>query len=102
MLLGKLRPLYFFSAFAIGLLFCYIITPPPEVVVKFPSPFNAGRVTYKDKARTCFQFDASKVSCPIDRSLIKPQPIMEDFRKNHSGGGGGSSGSSGGLTFPLR
>jgi hypothetical protein len=81
MLFGRLRPVYFFAAFAVGLLFCYLVTPPPEIVVKFPSPFNAGRVTYQDRAQNCFQFDASKVSCPKDRGLVKPQPIMEDFSR---------------------
>jgi hypothetical protein len=80
MLMFKIRPLYFFAAFSIGLFMCYIMAPAPEVVVKFPSPYNAGRVVYKDKADTCFKYNASKVSCPLDKSAIKAQPVMEDFR----------------------
>jgi hypothetical protein len=80
MLFGRIRPLWFFGAFALGLLVCYLLAPTPEVVVKFPSPYNAGHVVYKDKADNCFKFDASKVACPRDRALIKPQPIQEGFR----------------------
>ena len=81
LLFEKIKPLYFFIAFAVGLLACYIVTPPKDVVVKFPSPYNAGKIVYKDKANTCYTYDAEKTSCPLDRNVIKPQPIMEDFRK---------------------
>lgn len=80
MFFDKIHPLAFFLAFAIGLLACYVTHPKPEVVIKFPSPYNAGKVTYKDKASTCFKFKADKVECPIDKNLIKPQPIMENFQ----------------------
>jgi len=79
MFFDKIIPLYFFIAFAIGLLICYTTNPKPEVVVKFPSPYNAGQVVYKDKADQCYKYSASKVACPRDQSLIKEQPIQEDF-----------------------
>jgi hypothetical protein len=79
-LLGRLDLKYFLLAFGIGLLVCYVMTPPPEVVVKFPSPYNAGKVMYTDKAGTCFMYRADKSTCPSDRALIRDQPIMEDFR----------------------
>jgi hypothetical protein len=78
-LLDKIRPLYFFMAFGIGLLACYIMAPKRDVVVKFPSPYNAGKIVYRDKADTCYTYQAEKQACPMDRSLIKSQPIMEDF-----------------------
>lgn len=83
-LLGRIRPMYFFVAFAVGLLLCYMMTPSPQVVVKFPSPFNVGQVVYKDKANGCFKFNADKVDCPADGKLVKPQPIMEDFKGGSS------------------
>lgn len=79
MFFDKIIPLYFFIAFAIGLLLCYVSTPKSEVIVKFPSPYNAGQVVYKDKADSCYKYEASVVSCPADKSLIKPQPLQEDF-----------------------
>jgi hypothetical protein len=82
MFFDKIRPLYFFIAFALGLLICYVCNPSPEVVLKFPSPYNVNNVVYKDKGDSCYKFDASKVSCPIDQNLIKAQPIHEDFKMN--------------------
>lgn len=76
MFFDKIHPLAFFIAFAIGLLACYVTHPAPRVVVKFPSPHNAGAVQYKDaESDACFRFKAEKVECPLDRSLIKAQPI---------------------------
>lgn len=79
-MLQKINVFYFILAFAIGLFVCYIMAPAPEVVMKFPSPYNAGSVLYKDKSDTCYRYRADRVECPLDRSKIKPQPIMEDFR----------------------
>lgn len=76
---AKINPFYFFIAFAIGLFFVYIVTPPPEVIVKFPSPFNAGKIVYKDKSDTCYVYKADNVACPKDKSAIKPQPLFEDY-----------------------
>jgi hypothetical protein len=83
--LRQLRPLWFFAAFAAGLLACYIMTPAPEVVLKFPSPYNAGNVVYNDKAHNCFVYNSTEVACPKDGKGVRPQPIVsESFR---SGGG---------------
>jgi hypothetical protein len=71
---------YFVLAFSIGMFIVYITTPPPQIVLKFPSPYNAGKVIYADKANNCYTYEVSDVSCPKDKELIKPQPILEDFR----------------------
>jgi hypothetical protein len=75
-----LNPLYFSLAFGIGMLIVYISTPPPQVVVKFPSPYNAGKVVYTDKAGECYTYGVERAACPRDKSIVKPQPIQEDFR----------------------
>jgi hypothetical protein len=78
MLLDKVRPLYFFAAFAVGLLACYVMAPRPEVVVKFPSPYNAGSVVYEDRAHNCYTYEASQVACPRDASSVRPQPVVSE------------------------
>lgn len=76
-MLSKIHPLYFIIAFAIGLLVCYVTHPTPEVIVRFPSPYNADTVTYKDQTSdTCYKYKADKVACPLDRSQIKEQPVL--------------------------
>jgi hypothetical protein len=81
MILDKLNVLYFLISFSIGLICCYATSPRPEIVMKFPSPSNAGKVTYKDKSGQCYVYKAEKVSCAMQKNnVVKPQPIMEDFR----------------------
>jgi hypothetical protein len=75
-MLSKIHPLYFFAAFAIGMLVVYLTKPRPELIVKFPTPQNAENIIYKTDDDTCFKFMASKESCPTDKALIKPQPIL--------------------------
>lgn len=75
MLLNIIKPHYFIIAFAVGMLYVYLTTPRPEIVEKFPSPFNAGTIKYKEEDNNrCFVFNAKKTECPLDKTLIKQQP----------------------------
>jgi hypothetical protein len=76
----NIDPFYFFTSFAIGILLVYIITPPPQIVVKFPSPFNSGNLVYRDKVGTCYKYHANKVPCDTKGKQVLPQPILEDFK----------------------
>lgn len=75
-MLSKIHPIYFIVSFAIGLFFCYISQPKPDVIVKFPSPYNAETVTYKNEDSSCYKYRADKVACPRDKSVIKEQPVL--------------------------
>lgn len=65
----------FIIAFGIGLLYVYMSQPAQKVVVKYPTPFNAGKVVYSDDAETCFKFDATRVKCPKD-AVKQPVVVM--------------------------
>lgn len=75
-----IKPVYFLFALAIGLFFVYIMQPKPEIVVKFPSPYNADKLVYEDKAGMCYKYSADNTACPTDTKLIKPQPSFELFK----------------------
>jgi hypothetical protein len=74
-LLSKLRAPWFFGAFIVGLVLAYVLGAKPEVIVKFPSPKNAGSVVYHGD-ESCFKYNAEKVACPTDESEVRPQPIQ--------------------------
>lgn len=74
MLLKVIKPHYFIVAFAIGMFYVYITAPRPEIVEKFPSPYNAGSIKYKNN-NSCYIFSSNKTECPINESLIKRQPL---------------------------
>lgn len=79
----KINLVWFFATLALGLLYVYCISPAPEVVYKFPTPYNAGKVTYSDDTRSCFKFHAHRVPC---EGATVPQPIAEYFEQEEVDG----------------
>jgi len=77
-MLDRIHAGYFLGAFAVGILYVYLTSPEPRIVMKFPSPYNQD-VVYKDQNETCYKYQAESSSCPLDTSIIKAQPIVEDF-----------------------
>jgi hypothetical protein len=76
---------WFIASLALGLFIVYVWNPPPQVVVKFPSPHNAGHVVYRNKEHECFKYRAKKVNCPSNNAVLKPQPVaLEDFQTKDS------------------
>lgn len=69
--LDYIDPLYFLIALCVGLIFTYFTAPEPQVVIKYPTPFNAGKVTYVDQNDVCYKYQMKKVTCPTDQSKIK-------------------------------
>jgi hypothetical protein len=67
----------FLLSLALGLLFVYLSSPTPTVIMVYPTPDNVGRVEYKDNADNCFQFEAREVTCPSDKSSIKTIPVQK-------------------------
>mgnify|MGYP001209676692 CR=1 FL=1 len=64
----------FIASLCIGLLFVYLSNPPPTVIYVYPTPENVNKIEYKDKADTCFSFDALEVSCSNNK--FKDIPIQ--------------------------
>jgi hypothetical protein len=73
-----INPLAFFIALAIGLFFTYIYSPPKKIIIKWPTPENAGKVIYRDTDNTdsCYKYKANEIPCPDDKSMIKTTSIQ--------------------------
>ena len=71
-----INPLAFFVAFAIGIFLTYIYSPPKKIIIKWPTPENAGKVVYKDNADTCYKYNAKEVACPTDKDQIKSTDVQ--------------------------
>lgn len=82
-----IEPIYFFIALSIGLFFAYISTPQPDIIIKYPTPDNAGKVIYKDKAEVCYKYKAQEVSCPSDKSKIKTALIQNGTQQQNTDAG---------------
>jgi len=71
-----INPVAFFIALAFGIFLTYVYSPPKKVIIKWPTPENAGKVIYKDDADSCYKYKANEVPCPDDKSTIKNTEIQ--------------------------
>lgn len=54
----------FLISLIVAFLWVYLFTPSPKVVVQYPTPENAGKITYNDKHnKSCYKYETKKVSC---------------------------------------
>ena len=63
----------FFVSFCIGVLFVCLVEAKPEVIVRWPTPDNAGLVTYVDRANNCYEYEPKEVGCTDDAKHIPVQ-----------------------------
>lgn len=82
-----LEPRYFFVSLFIGMLVAYIITPAPEIIIKYPTPHNVGKIVYKDSADVCYKYVSSEVNCPSDTKDLQNMIIQHvDIDKKNDDG----------------
>jgi hypothetical protein len=67
----------FVGAFIVGLIYTYLTNGKPEIIVKYPTPQNAGHITYRDDAGVCYRYKVKEVKCPINHKDIKDMPIAQ-------------------------
>lgn len=78
------EPKYFFIAFFIGVLLVYITSPTPEVILRYPTPNNAGHIVYKDHADMCYVYHAKQVPCHKN-AIETPLQLVNNKKKNDKG-----------------
>ena len=71
-----INPVAFFIALAVGLFFTYIYSPEKKVIIKWPTPENAGKVIYKDHSDSCYKYKANEIDCPSDKTKIKVNEVQ--------------------------
>lgn len=71
-----INPTIFIISFTICLVIVYFTNPEPITIYRFPNPENAGKLTYQDKNKNCFKYNASEVKCPSDPNLIIDHPLI--------------------------
>lgn len=70
--------LAFAGALALGVAYIYLRGEKPVVLVRWPTPINAGKTVYADAVGDCFVFDAQKVACTPDAIAPKPAEAEPD------------------------
>lgn len=78
----RIRIDIFLISFCIGIGFVYIFSPAPQMVLKFPSPQNAGHIKYtNENDQSCYKYKSEKVSCDATPdTIVIDQPVYENYR----------------------
>ena len=74
--LNKLRLMPFLAGLFIGFFFVYVLKPTAVVVVKYPNLDNVGKIIYRDRNGTCFQYGMETVDCDKVEDRIQPYPLQ--------------------------
>jgi|UniRef100_A0A6C0KB91 hypothetical protein len=61
----------FIFAFILGSIYVYISSPPIRNIIKYPTPYNANKIVYRDHNQSCYKFNAEEVKC-TETSLTQP------------------------------
>ena len=67
----KFNFLAFIVAFAIGILYVYISTPKPKIVIKYPTPYNCNKIVYRNDNDICYKYSLEEVKC-TDNAIEQP------------------------------
>jgi len=60
----------------IGFILLRMFAIDRPIFYKWPSPENAGKVTYKDKNGVCYTYNADSVDCKAKDLKVKPLPLQ--------------------------
>ena len=74
-LFSKINWNAFIISLSIGIFFCYITVQKPEIVIKYPTPENAGSVIYVDESDNCYKYSVKEVNCPDDMKSVIDNPL---------------------------
>ena len=61
----------FIIAFSVGIFYVYIATPKPKIVIKYPTPYNANKIVYRNDNDVCYKYKVSEVKCS-DKAIEQP------------------------------
>lgn len=61
----------FIIAFSIGIFYVYISSPKPKIIIKYPTPYNANKIVYKNDTDICYKYDVEEVKC-TDNTIEQP------------------------------
>jgi hypothetical protein len=76
-MLKHIRLIPLIVGIVIGIISIMLIKPEKEVIIKYPTPENAGKITYKDKNGICYKYIAKDVDCDKNELRLKDFPLSK-------------------------
>jgi hypothetical protein len=68
-ILSNIDTFWFLTSLCVGLLLVYCTTPTPDIIIKYPTPFNAHKLVFEDDVNNCYRFHTHEVSCPRAKDI---------------------------------
>ena len=59
----------------IGIIGILFVKQTQNVIYKYPTPENAGKIVYKDKNDVCYVYKTQQVDCDKNESKLKDFPL---------------------------
>jgi hypothetical protein len=59
----------------IGIIAFLFVKPNQNIIYKYPTPQNSGKIVYKDKNDVCYVYKAQQVDCDKNESKLKDYPL---------------------------
>jgi hypothetical protein len=75
MLFDHINVLYILLGIAIGIIAQFVVIPEKKVIVKYPEPGKADKMTFRDSNGTCFKFTATEVDCKANEGELNEFPL---------------------------
>lgn len=76
-MLKHIKIVPFIAGLIIGVIAILCMKPQSDVVYKYPSPANAGKIIYKDKNGVCYKYSSKQVSCDSNEGRLKDYPLTK-------------------------
>lgn len=59
----RVELLFIIIGFLLGLFIIHLTTPPPKIVIKYPTIDNIEHTTYVDENGQCYRYIAKEIKC---------------------------------------
>lgn len=67
----KFNYITFFIAFIIGLIYVTLAVPKMRKIIKYPTPYNSNKITYRGLSGDCYKFNVEEINCN-NKSISQP------------------------------
>lgn len=68
----KIDIFYIFIGLCMGFFIVYVTSPPPKIVIKYPTLENIKDTTYIDEKGQCYKYYAKETKCSPNSSQLQP------------------------------
>ena len=68
-IIDNIDTFWFLISLCVGILLVYCSTPLPDVIIKYPTPYNSHEEDFKDDVDNCYKFNTNIVNCPKSKDI---------------------------------